>query len=66
MTETTTGRNGGRRSRVVILGGGFAGINAAMDLAKLPVDVTIVDRKKVITSSSLPALSGSSCGALSG
>jgi NADH dehydrogenase len=29
----------------VILGGGFAGINAAMDLAKLPVDVTIVDRK---------------------
>jgi NADH dehydrogenase len=30
---------------VVILGGGFAGINAAMDLAKLPVDVTIVDRK---------------------
>jgi NADH dehydrogenase len=45
MTETITARNGGRRSRVVILGGGFAGINAAMDLAKLPVDVTIVDRK---------------------
>jgi NADH:ubiquinone reductase (H+-translocating) len=38
-------RNVGRRNRVVILGGGFAGINAAMDLAKLPVDVTIVDRK---------------------
>jgi NADH:ubiquinone reductase (H+-translocating) len=37
--------NVGRRNRVVILGGGFAGINAAMDLAKLPVDVTIVDRK---------------------
>ena len=34
-----------RRKRVVILGGGFGGINAAMDLAKLPVDVTIVDRK---------------------
>jgi NADH:ubiquinone reductase (H+-translocating) len=33
------------RKRVVILGGGFGGINAAMDLAKLPVDVTIVDRK---------------------
>jgi NADH:ubiquinone reductase (H+-translocating) len=33
------------RQRVVILGGGFGGINAAMDLAKLPVDVTIVDRK---------------------
>ena len=45
MTETTAVRNGGRRNRVVILGGGFAGINAAMDLAKLPVDVTIVDRK---------------------
>jgi NADH dehydrogenase len=38
-------QNGLRRKRVVILGGGFAGINAAMDLAKLPVDVTIVDRK---------------------
>ena len=33
------------RKRVVILGGGFGGINAAMDLANLPVDVTIVDRK---------------------
>jgi NADH dehydrogenase len=43
MTEAA--RNVGRRNRVVILGGGFAGINAAMDLAKLPVDVTIVDRK---------------------
>src|SRR5258708_8739000 len=37
--------NGARRNRVVILGGGFAGINAAMDLARLPVDVTVVDRK---------------------
>jgi NADH dehydrogenase len=43
MTEAA--RNVGRRNRVVILGGGFAGINAAMDLAKLPIDVTIVDRK---------------------
>ena len=33
------------RRRVVVLGGGFAGINAAMALAKLPVDVTLVDRK---------------------
>jgi NADH dehydrogenase len=33
------------RKRVVILGGGFAGINAAFGLAKLPVDITLVDRK---------------------
>jgi NADH dehydrogenase len=33
------------RKRVVVLGGGFAGINAAFGLAKLPVDVTLVDRK---------------------
>src|SRR6202047_4498498 len=45
MAEAAAARGGGRRSRVVILGGGFAGINAAMDLAKLPVDVTVVDRK---------------------
>jgi NADH dehydrogenase len=41
---------GGReRRRVVVLGGGFAGINAAMELAKLPVDVTLVDRKNYHT-----------------
>jgi NADH dehydrogenase len=34
-----------RRLRVLILGGGFAGLNAAMALAKLPVDITIVDRR---------------------
>jgi len=33
------------RKRVVILGGGFGGINAAQGLAKLPVDVTLVDRR---------------------
>jgi NADH:ubiquinone reductase (H+-translocating) len=33
------------RKRVVILGGGFAGINAAMGLGRLPLDVTLVDRK---------------------
>ena len=31
MAEAAEARNGGRRNRVVILGGGFAGINAAMD-----------------------------------
>jgi NADH dehydrogenase len=30
---------------VVVVGGGFAGINAAMVLGKMPVDVTIVDRR---------------------
>jgi NADH dehydrogenase len=45
MTEVVVGQNGRERKRVVILGGGFAGINAAINLAKLPVDVTIVDRK---------------------
>jgi NADH:ubiquinone reductase (H+-translocating) len=32
------------RPRVVIVGGGFAGLHAAKGLAHLPVDVTIVDR----------------------
>ncbi len=35
----------GRRPRVLILGGGFAGLNAAMALAKLPVDITVIDRR---------------------
>jgi NADH dehydrogenase len=34
-----------RRPRVVIVGGGFAGLNAAKGLAGLPVDVTVVDRR---------------------
>jgi NADH:ubiquinone reductase (H+-translocating) len=33
------------RKRVVVIGGGFAGMNAARELAKLPLDITIVDRK---------------------
>jgi NADH:ubiquinone reductase (H+-translocating) len=45
MAEVTVDRSDGRRKRIVILGGGFGGINAAKDLAKLPVDVTVVDRK---------------------
>ena len=39
MTQTVT------RPRVVVIGAGFAGINAAKALAKGPVDVTVVDRK---------------------
>ncbi|MGD0829797.1 MAG: NAD(P)/FAD-dependent oxidoreductase [Terracidiphilus sp.] len=34
-----------QRLRVVIVGGGFAGIHAAIGLARLPVDVTVVDRR---------------------
>jgi NADH dehydrogenase len=37
------------RSRVVIIGAGFAGINAAQRLGKLAVDVTIIDRKNYHT-----------------
>ncbi len=34
----------GRRPRVVVIGGGFAGITAAKKLGDLPVDVTLIDR----------------------
>lgn len=33
------------RPRVVVIGAGFAGLNAAKALAKAPVDLTVVDRK---------------------
>ncbi|MEO6911242.1 MAG: NAD(P)/FAD-dependent oxidoreductase [Edaphobacter sp.] len=33
------------RKRVVIIGGGFAGIHAALNLAKLPLDISLVDRR---------------------
>lgn len=39
MTQTVN------RPRVVVIGAGFAGINAAKALSKLPVDVTVIDRK---------------------
>lgn len=35
----------GRRARVVIVGGGFGGLNAARALRKSPVEVTLVDRR---------------------
>lgn len=35
---------GRRRPRVVIIGGGFAGLNAAKALRRAPVDVVLVDR----------------------
>src|ERR1700747_2756443 len=33
------------RKRVLVIGGGFAGINAAMEAARLPVDITLIDRR---------------------
>lgn len=35
----------GIRHRVVVIGGGFGGLEAAMKLARLPVDVTLIDRR---------------------
>lgn len=37
-------KDGSKRPRVVIVGGGFGGIEAAKALAKAPVDVTLIDR----------------------
>ncbi len=37
------------RPRVVIVGSGFGGLNAAKGLAHLPVDVTVVDRRNHYT-----------------
>src|SRR3984957_13637773 len=45
MAVATTVGSGPVRKRVVILGGGFGGINAVTALGKLPVDVTLVDRR---------------------
>lgn len=38
-------RKGSSRPKVVIVGGGFAGVQAALRLAGKPVDVTLVDRR---------------------
>lgn len=39
----------GRRPRVLIIGGGFAGTHAAKALSKLSVDVTLIDRRNHFT-----------------
>jgi NADH:ubiquinone reductase (H+-translocating) len=39
----------GRRPRLLILGGGFAGTHAALAAAKLPVDITVIDRRNHFT-----------------
>ncbi len=38
-------RTPNQKPRVVIVGGGFAGLHAAQGLGKLPVDVTLIDRR---------------------
>ena len=38
-------RRASGRPRVVIIGGGFGGLNAALALAHVPVDVTVIDRR---------------------
>src|SRR5580704_4475499 len=40
-----TAMSSSERKRVVVIGGGFAGINVAQELGKLPLDITLVDRK---------------------
>jgi len=45
LTQPTQPSPSSRRPRVVIVGGGFAGIHAARGLAHLPVNVTVVDRR---------------------
>ncbi len=40
---STVAARKGRRPRVVIVGGGFAGIHAARALANAAVDVTLID-----------------------
>lgn len=37
------------RPRIVVVGGGFGGLNAAESLARLPVQITLVDRKNYHT-----------------
>jgi NADH dehydrogenase len=43
-TERTTADGATRRPRILVLGGGFAGVGAAKQLAKADADVVVVDR----------------------
>jgi EmrB/QacA subfamily drug resistance transporter len=43
--SSSGGGTGAVRHRVVVVGGGFGGLQAAIKLARLPVEVTLVDRR---------------------
>jgi NADH dehydrogenase len=45
MAAGVNGAGAGMRPRVVVIGGGFGGLQAAVGLGGKPVDVTIVDRR---------------------
>jgi NADH dehydrogenase len=47
--KTNTDVNNKAIPRVVIVGGGFGGLNAAQALAKMPVQITIIDRRNYHT-----------------
>ena len=45
LRQSEAGKEPVRRPRVVIIGAGFGGINAAMGLRRADVDVTVIDRR---------------------
>ena len=49
MATDTSHGSAQRRPRVMVIGGGFAGTHAAKALGKLPVELTVVDRRNHFT-----------------
>ena len=44
-SEEAGDERSGTRHHVLVVGGGFGGLQAALNLARLPVDVTLIDRR---------------------